>query len=191
MDMGPAGKGLSRRAYPDRGRAIAEAAADRLHRPLLFASGRSGRRPLEETLQAHADLVSAGKVRAIGASNYSAARLREALDVSRRLGGAALRSAAAGVQPLRAKRLRGGTRSRSAVRQASAWRRYYSLASGFLTGKYRSEADFGKSPRGGRMAAYLNDRGRPYPRGARRSGRIVARDAGAGGARLADRAARA
>ena len=37
---------------------------------------------------------------------------------------------------------------------------YYGLASGFLTGKYRSEADFGKSVRGGRMAAYLDDRGR-------------------------------
>ena len=36
---------------------------------------------------------------------------------------------------------------------------YYSLASGFLTGKYRSEADFGKSPRGGRMKSYLNERG--------------------------------
>jgi aryl-alcohol dehydrogenase-like predicted oxidoreductase len=37
---------------------------------------------------------------------------------------------------------------------------YYGLASGFLTGKYRSEADFGKSVRGGRMATYLNDRGK-------------------------------
>jgi aryl-alcohol dehydrogenase-like predicted oxidoreductase len=37
---------------------------------------------------------------------------------------------------------------------------YYGLASGFLTGKYRSEADFGKSVRGGRMAGYLNDRGK-------------------------------
>jgi len=36
---------------------------------------------------------------------------------------------------------------------------FYSLASGFLTGKYRSEADFGKSPRGGRMSSYLNERG--------------------------------
>ena len=37
---------------------------------------------------------------------------------------------------------------------------YYALAAGFLTGKYRSEADFSKSPRGGRMASYLNERGR-------------------------------
>jgi aryl-alcohol dehydrogenase-like predicted oxidoreductase len=115
--------------------------------------------PLEETLQAYERLIQAGKVRAIGASNYSAARLQEALDVSARTGLPRYESLQpeynlharadyeAELEPLcRANEL--GVIS------------YFSLASGFLTGKYRSEADFGKSPRGTRMAGYLDERGR-------------------------------
>ena len=115
--------------------------------------------PLEETLGAHAELIKAGKVRAIGASNYSAARLREALDVSARTGLPRYES----LQPEYNLHDRAGYEAElePLCRENSLgviW--YYALASGFLTGKYRSEADFGKSARGQRMGKYLNERGR-------------------------------
>ena len=66
---------------------------------------------------------------------------------------------------------------------------YFGLASGFLTGKYRTEADFGKSVRGDRMAAYLDERGRARARGARRGRRRNRRDAGPDRAGLARRPA--
>lgn len=115
--------------------------------------------PLEETLQAHADLVKAGKVRVMGASNYSAARLREALDTSERLGLPRYEV----LQPEYNLYARSGYESEleGVCRQAGVGvAPFYAIANGFLTGKYRSDADFGKSTRGGRMSAYLNDRGR-------------------------------
>lgn len=116
--------------------------------------------PLEETLGAFARLVEAGKVRAIGASNYSASRLRDALKVSAdyhlpryetlqpeynlydRAG------YEAGLEPL-------------AREQGLGVIGYYALASGFLSGKYRSADDAGKSgARGAKVVAhYLNPRG--------------------------------
>jgi aryl-alcohol dehydrogenase-like predicted oxidoreductase len=115
--------------------------------------------PLEETLGAHAELIKAGKVRAIGASNYSAARLREALDVSARTGLPRYES----LQPEYNLHDRAGYEAElePLCRENSLGVIcYYALASGFLTGKYRSEADFGKSARGQRMGKYLNERGR-------------------------------
>ena len=114
--------------------------------------------PLEETLAAFDRLVREGKVRAIGASNYSAARLREALDVSEREGLAAYSV----LQPEYhlMNRAFEGELQQLCLERGVGVLPYYGLASGFLTGKYRSEADFGKSVRGGRMAAFLNDRGR-------------------------------
>jgi aryl-alcohol dehydrogenase-like predicted oxidoreductase len=115
--------------------------------------------PLEETLGAHAKLIKAGKVRAIGASNYSAARLREALDVSARTGLPRYES----LQPEYNLHDRAGYEAElePLCRENSLGVIcYYALASGFLTGKYRSEADFGKSARGQRMGKYLNERGR-------------------------------
>ena len=115
--------------------------------------------PLAETLAGFDSLVKAGKARAIGASNYGAARLAEALDISGREGLARYEV----VQP--EYHLMGRDRFEGALQAVCVERGlgvlpYYGLASGFLTGKYRSEADFGKSVRGGRMAAFLNDRGR-------------------------------
>ena len=115
--------------------------------------------PLEETLSAFAELIQAGKVRAIGASNYSAERLREALDVSARLGLPRYET----LQPQYNLHDRAGFEDALqdlCVTEGIGVIPYYGLASGFLTGKYRSEADFKKSVRGMRMGAYLTDRGR-------------------------------
>ena len=114
--------------------------------------------PLEETLGAFADLVKAGKVRAIGASNYSAPRLKQALEVSAREGLPRYET----LQPLY------NLMDRKVFEEALGPLcraegigviNYYALASGFLSGKYRSEADFGKSKRGGNMGKYLTPRG--------------------------------
>jgi aryl-alcohol dehydrogenase-like predicted oxidoreductase len=113
--------------------------------------------PLEETLTAFQRLIKAGKVRAIGASNYAAPRLAEALKVSADKGVARYdtlqpaynlmdRAIEADIVPL-------------CLDEDVGIITYYSLASGFLSGKYRSEADLGKSPRGGGIKKYLNDKG--------------------------------
>jgi aryl-alcohol dehydrogenase-like predicted oxidoreductase len=114
--------------------------------------------PIEETLDAYAGLIRAGKIRAVGASNYNAARLKEALDVSARRGLPRYES----LQP--EYNLSERASYEEELEPLCREERigvicYYSLASGFLTGKYRSEADFGKSPRGSRVSKYLNERG--------------------------------
>jgi aryl-alcohol dehydrogenase-like predicted oxidoreductase len=114
--------------------------------------------PLAETLEAYALLTKQGKVRAIGASNLTAPRLEEALAESRRLGIGHY----ATLQPHYNLYERAGFEGPLAdlcVRENIAVIPYYSLAAGFLTGKYRSEADFAKSPRGGGMHKMLNARG--------------------------------
>ncbi|MBA9079588.1 MULTISPECIES: aldo/keto reductase [Rufibacter] len=114
--------------------------------------------PLEETLQAYDQLIKEGKVRAIGASNISAERLREALEVSRQNGLPRYQS----LQPEYNLYNREGYEQELealCLEQGVGVISYYSLASGFLTGKYRSEADLGKSPRGGGIKKFLNERG--------------------------------
>lgn len=114
--------------------------------------------PLTETLEAFTDLIKQGKVRAIGASNYSGARLREALQVSAENNLAAYQC----LQPeynlyMRQqyeKELEPVCRERN-VGVIS----YYSLASGFLTGKYRSEHDLSQSSRGAGVKKFLTPRG--------------------------------
>ena len=113
----------------------------------------------DETLQAYAQLIAQGKVRAIGASNISAARLHASLDSSKRLGLARYES----LQP------RYNLYDRAAferdfepicVRERIGVITYYSLAAGFLTGKYRSQRDLGKSAaRAPRIKDFLNARG--------------------------------
>jgi aryl-alcohol dehydrogenase-like predicted oxidoreductase len=114
--------------------------------------------PLEETLEAYATLIQHGKVRVIGASNYSGARLKEALDVSvsKKLPRYEC------LQP----HYNLADRAAFEADQLPVCRAegvgvipYYALGSGFLTGKYRSEADLGKSARGGGVKKYLNPRG--------------------------------
>jgi len=115
--------------------------------------------PLEETLRAHEALLSQGKVRAIGCSNYTAPRLRQALQVSADKGLPRYES----LQPHYNLYQRADYERELeplVLKEGIGVIPYYSLASGFLTGKYRSEADFGKSPRGGGARAMLNERGR-------------------------------
>lgn len=115
--------------------------------------------PLEETMEAFASLVKAGKVRALGASNFSAERLKAANDISAKHGWPRYET----LQPQYNLSDRAGFEGALqdlCVKDGVAVIPYYGLASGFLTGKYRSEADFKKSIRGGRMGTYLNDRGR-------------------------------
>ena len=114
--------------------------------------------PIEETLEAYAELIRAGKIRAIGASNYNAARLKEALEVSTRTGLPRYGS----LQPeynLYERTSYEGELEPLCREERIGVICYYSLASGFLTGKYRSEGDFGKSPRASRVSKYLNERG--------------------------------
>jgi len=115
--------------------------------------------PLEETLGAFADLIRAGKVRAIGASNYTAERLGEALRVSDANGLPRYVS----LQPhynLVERPLYEGALEELCLKEKLGVIPYFSLAAGFLTGKYRSKADLGKSAaRGAGVAQYLEGRG--------------------------------
>jgi aryl-alcohol dehydrogenase-like predicted oxidoreductase len=156
-EMGPNSQGLSK-TY------ILQAVEDSLQRlqtdyiDLYQSHADDSETPLEETLETYDQLIKQGKVRAIGASNYSAQRLAESLEVSAQTGYPRYES----LQPLfnlydridyekeleplcREKRL--GVIS------------YFSLASGFLTGKYRSKDDLSKSARGDFVKKYLNERG--------------------------------
>lgn len=103
--------------------------------------------PLEDTLGAFADLIRAGKVRAIGASNYSAARLQAALDTSARLALPRFET----LQPAYnlVERVEFETSLQPlALRAGLGVINYYALARGFLSGKYRRESDLAQSVRG-------------------------------------------
>ncbi len=155
--MGPDAKGLSK-AW------ILRAADDSLRRlrtdriDLYQAHEDDPETPIEETLEAFAQLIRAGKVRAIGASNYGAARLARALDIGRR-GGYPLYSC---LQPQYNLYDRAGYEAELEPlcrERGLGVIAYFPLAAGFLTGKYRSRGDLAKSARGGMVGNYLNDRG--------------------------------
>ncbi len=113
---------------------------------------------LEETLEAYGELIRQGKVRAIGASNYTAERLAQALAVSKQNGLPSYVS----LQPLYNLYDRAVFEDalEPLCRQAGIGViPYYSLAAGFLTGKYRSEQDLAHRARGATVKKYLNDRG--------------------------------
>jgi aryl-alcohol dehydrogenase-like predicted oxidoreductase len=156
-EMGPTQKGLSK-AYI---RSAVEASLRRLqtdHIDLYQSHRDDADTPQAETLGVYADLINEGKVRAIGASNFTAARMKEALDTSARMGLPRYES----LQPLY--NLYDRSEFEGELEQLCRDNEigvipYYGLASGFLTGKYRSEADFGKSARGRNMGKYLNPRG--------------------------------
>jgi aryl-alcohol dehydrogenase-like predicted oxidoreductase len=114
--------------------------------------------PHEETLGAYARLLKAGKVRLIGASILDAGQLRAALDVAK------LRDLPRYevLQPeynLYDRASYDGRLRELCMAEGLGVITYYSLASGFLSGKYRSEADLGKSARGGGVRKYLDQRG--------------------------------
>ena len=114
--------------------------------------------PLAETLGAFDRLVREGKVRTLGASNYSAERLAEALDISERDGLARYEALQNEYNMVSRSKYDGALQALCVARNVSVLP-FYGLANGFLTGKYRSAADKGKSLRGARMDAYLNPRG--------------------------------
>jgi len=114
--------------------------------------------PLEETLETYSQLIKQGKVRAIGASNYGGERFAQALEVSAKHGYPSYQS----LQP----HYNLYERSDYEAKLEPVCREkgigvitYFSLARGFLTGKYRSDADLSKSPRGGGVKGYFNERG--------------------------------
>jgi len=115
--------------------------------------------PLAETLSAFDALIKEGKVRAIGASNYSADRLTEALQVSKEQGLARYET----LQPeynLYGRKDYEASLEEIVIKHGLGVINYYALASGFLSGKYRQESDASKSKRGGAIVKkYLNERG--------------------------------
>jgi aryl-alcohol dehydrogenase-like predicted oxidoreductase len=114
--------------------------------------------PIEETLGAYAQLVREGKVREIGASNFTAERLTQSLAISREHGYPSYIS----LQPLYNLYERAeyeATLEPVCLANHIGVIPYFSLASGFLTGKYRSENDLSKSARGSRVKKYLDSRG--------------------------------
>ena len=157
MSMGPAKEGLSR-AY------IFKAIEDSLRRLQtdyidLYQSHRDDPdTPLEETLQAYAELIRQGKVRFIGASNYTNERLKEALDLAERAGLPRYES----LQPLY--NLYDRSDYERDLEPVCEQRKlgvipYFSLASGFLTGKYRSRQDVEGKARAGIVDRYMTPRG--------------------------------
>jgi aryl-alcohol dehydrogenase-like predicted oxidoreductase len=157
MDLGDGKQGLKpayiKRAVED---SLRRLQTDRID--LYQAHKDDPETPLEETLQAFSELVKAGKARAIGASNYKSARLREALAISKKNDLPRYES----LQP-----------HYNLVHRAEYeedWEPvvlesgigvipYFSLAAGFLTGKYRNESHVKDKPRAGMVSKYMNDRG--------------------------------
>jgi aryl-alcohol dehydrogenase-like predicted oxidoreductase len=157
IEMGPGKKGLSK-AY------ILRAVGDSLRRlqtdyiDLYQSHTDDADTPIEETLGAYAELIAQGKVRAIGASNYKADRLAEALEISKKTGLPKYQSLQpnynlydradyeAQLEPL-------------CLSEGIGVINYYPLASGFLSGKYRSESDVENRPRARMLKKYVNERG--------------------------------
>ena len=157
-DMGAQGKGLSRAHIV---RAV-DASLTRLETDyidLYQSHVDDATVPLEETLGTYGDLIADGKIRVIGASNYSAERLSEALEVSRSHGLPRYES----LQPLYNLYDRAGYEAALEPicrDNGIGVIGYSSLGSGFLTGKYRTDADVTKSARGqGVKRKFYNDRG--------------------------------
>lgn len=156
-NLGPGRKGLSEGW-------IMQAADDSLRRlqieriDLYQSHWPDPETPYQETLGAFDKLAKQGKVRAIGASNLDAAQLRDALDVAAQSGLPRYETLQPEYNLYDRSKFDGALRE-LAIKEGLGVITYYSLASGFLTGKYRSDADLTKSKRGARMTGYLNDRG--------------------------------
>jgi len=157
LEMAPGKKGLSKQH-------ILQSAEDSLRRlqtdyiDLYQSHTEDPATPQEETLEAYAELIKAGKVRAIGASNFKAPTLRQALQISRNKGIPRYES----LQPhynLYVREQFEGELEAACVDNHLGVIPYFALASGFLTGKYRSENDTANRSRGSRVRSYLNPRG--------------------------------
>jgi aryl-alcohol dehydrogenase-like predicted oxidoreductase len=115
--------------------------------------------PVQETLEAYDILIKQGKVRYIGASNFSPARLRESLDASVEFNLPRYES----LQPLYNLYDRAPFENELqsiCLEHNIGVINYYALASGFLSGKYRTEEDAGKSVRGAKAMTYMTEKGR-------------------------------
>jgi aryl-alcohol dehydrogenase-like predicted oxidoreductase len=156
-EMGPGKKGLSR-SY------ILQAVEDSLRRlqtdyiDLYQSHDDDTQTPLEETMETFGRLIKEGKVRAVGASNFSAGRLAEALQTSEKFGYPKYQS----LQPLY--NLYDRTAYEKELEPLCREKglgviSFFSLASGFLTGKYRSEGDLANRARADMVKKYLNPRG--------------------------------
>jgi aryl-alcohol dehydrogenase-like predicted oxidoreductase len=156
-DMKEGGKGLSRaHILKSVDLSLARLRTDRID--LYQSHVEDPGTPHEETLAAYAELIRAGKVRAIGASNFQPQALRDALAVSARLGLPRYET----LQPLYNLCDRAGFEAQLGPlcrEEGIGVIPFYALAAGFLTGKYRTEADLAQSVRGRRAKDYLNDRG--------------------------------
>jgi aryl-alcohol dehydrogenase-like predicted oxidoreductase len=157
-EMGPAQKGLSK-SY------ILRAVEESLKRlqtdyiDLYQSHSDDPEAPLDERFEAYAQLIRDGKIRAIGASNYTPERLTQALQLSEREGYPAYQS----LQPLYNLYDRSDYEKELeplCQEKGLGVITYFSLASGFLTGKYRSEKDLAKRARRDMVKKYLNERGR-------------------------------
>ncbi|OWK31144.1 aldo/keto reductase [Sphingomonas dokdonensis] len=146
---------------PDRIEAACEASLKRLGTDridLYFAHQDDEDTPQEAALEAFAKLVDAGKVRVLGASNFHAARLKSANEKARAAGLPRYDA----LQPeynLVSRHKFEGELQDYCVEWNVGVVPYYGLASGFLTGKYRSRDDLSKSVRGGRMGDLLEGKG--------------------------------
>ena len=155
--MAPGKKGLSRKY-------MMQAVEDSLRRLQtdyidLYQSHRDDPdTPIEETLSAYADLIKQGKVREIGASNFSASRLAEALKISTDKGLPRYQSLQPHYSLVERAEFEGPLED-LCLKEKIGVIGYYSLASGFLTGKYRSKADAEGRARGSRVEKYMNDYG--------------------------------
>lgn len=128
------------------------------HIDLYFSHYDDENTTVQETMEAFNQLITEGKVRYIAASNLSADRIAE----SNRFAAENKLAGYVGIQPLFNLYDRETFEQEYlplVEKEELAVANYYALASGFLTGKYRSEADLNKSPRGGGIKKYLNDRG--------------------------------
>jgi aryl-alcohol dehydrogenase-like predicted oxidoreductase len=157
MEMAPDKKGLSK-AY------ILRAAEDSLRRlqtdriDLYQSHTDDADIPIEETLGAYAELIAKGKVRAIGASNYKADRFAQALEISKKSRLPRYES----LQPLYNLYDRADFEAELeplCLKEGIGVINYFPLASGFLSGKYRSERDVEQRPRARILKKYVNERG--------------------------------
>lgn len=156
-DMGDGKKGLKKKY-------ILQAAEDSLkrlqtdHIDLYQTHFDDESTPIEETLDAYQQLIKEGKVRHIGASNLTAERLKESLQVAQENGLPLYETFQPHYNLYEREKFEAGLEPLCLGNNLGVLN-YYSLASGFLTGKYRGKADLDKSQRGGGVAKYLDDRG--------------------------------
>jgi aryl-alcohol dehydrogenase-like predicted oxidoreductase len=157
IEIAPGKKGLSRKY-------MMQAVEDSLQRLRtdyidLYQSHRDDPdTPIEETLSAYADLIKQGKVREIGASNFSAQRLAESLKISSEKNLPRYQSLQPQYSLVERTEFEGALED-LCVKEKVGVIGYYSLASGFLTGKYRSKADTSGRARGSRAEKYLDEYG--------------------------------